>query len=85
MTPKTSEQTLTLSTITGLLAGSPDRQDTSSPKVSFQTSVLPGRHHHVHLFNNAHSMFLACAIVFLPLKTAKLTNSLHFYKSKYLE
>uniref|UniRef100_A0A8C3A1L2 non-specific serine/threonine protein kinase n=1 Tax=Cyclopterus lumpus TaxID=8103 RepID=A0A8C3A1L2_CYCLU len=36
-------QSLPLSTITGLLAGSPDRQDTSSPKVSFQTSILPGR------------------------------------------
>ncbi|XP_054466443.1 serine/threonine-protein kinase ULK1a isoform X2 [Anoplopoma fimbria] len=33
MTPKTSEQTLPLSTRTGLLAGSPDGQDTSSPKV----------------------------------------------------
>uniref|UniRef100_A0A8C3A203 non-specific serine/threonine protein kinase n=1 Tax=Cyclopterus lumpus TaxID=8103 RepID=A0A8C3A203_CYCLU len=43
MTSKTSEQSLPLSTITGLLAGSPDRQDTSSPKVSFQTSILPGR------------------------------------------
>ncbi|KAF1388700.1 hypothetical protein PFLUV_G00065360 [Perca fluviatilis] len=32
MTPKTSEQILPLSTRTGLLAGSPDMQDTSSPK-----------------------------------------------------
>ncbi|XP_035514208.1 serine/threonine-protein kinase ULK1a isoform X2 [Morone saxatilis] len=31
-TPKTSEQTLPLSTRTGLLAGSPDMQDASSPK-----------------------------------------------------
>ncbi|XP_051279290.1 serine/threonine-protein kinase ULK1a isoform X2 [Dicentrarchus labrax] len=31
-TPKTSEQTLPLSTRTGLLAGSPEMQDTSSPK-----------------------------------------------------
>ncbi|XP_042344655.1 serine/threonine-protein kinase ULK1a isoform X2 [Plectropomus leopardus] len=32
MTPKSSEQTLPLSTRTGLLAGSPDIQDNSSPK-----------------------------------------------------
>uniref|UniRef100_A0A8C9X3H0 non-specific serine/threonine protein kinase n=1 Tax=Sander lucioperca TaxID=283035 RepID=A0A8C9X3H0_SANLU len=32
MTPKTSEQILPLSTRTGLLAGSPDMQDASSPK-----------------------------------------------------
>ncbi|XP_056274398.1 serine/threonine-protein kinase ULK1a isoform X2 [Pseudoliparis swirei] len=39
MTPKTSEQTLPLSTITGLLAGSPDRQDTSSPKVKSRMPI----------------------------------------------
>ncbi|KAK9522437.1 hypothetical protein VZT92_018904 [Zoarces viviparus] len=40
MTPITSEQTLPLSTRTGLLAGCPDRQDTSSPKVQ---SRMPHR------------------------------------------
>ncbi|XP_034398252.1 serine/threonine-protein kinase ULK1a isoform X3 [Cyclopterus lumpus] len=39
MTSKTSEQSLPLSTITGLLAGSPDRQDTSSPKVKSRTPM----------------------------------------------
>ncbi|XP_045891884.1 serine/threonine-protein kinase ULK1a isoform X1 [Micropterus dolomieu] len=40
MTPKTSEQTLPLSTRTGLLLGSPDMQDTSRPKVQ---SRMPNR------------------------------------------
>ncbi|XP_060893628.1 serine/threonine-protein kinase ULK1a [Labrus mixtus] len=40
MTPKTSEQTLPFSTRTGLLTGSPDMQDTSSPKVK---SRMPNR------------------------------------------
>ncbi|XP_068422826.1 serine/threonine-protein kinase ULK1a isoform X2 [Clinocottus analis] len=39
MTPKTPEQTLPLSTRTGLLAGSPDRQDTSSPKVQSRMPI----------------------------------------------
>ncbi|XP_074527367.1 serine/threonine-protein kinase ULK1a [Halichoeres trimaculatus] len=40
MTPKASEQTLPLSTRTGLITGSPDMQDTSSPQVP---SRMPNR------------------------------------------
>uniref|UniRef100_A0A8D0CQM0 non-specific serine/threonine protein kinase n=1 Tax=Sander lucioperca TaxID=283035 RepID=A0A8D0CQM0_SANLU len=39
MTPKTSEQILPLSTRTGLLAGSPDMQDASSPKVKMSHGI----------------------------------------------
>uniref|UniRef100_A0A8C4INQ9 non-specific serine/threonine protein kinase n=1 Tax=Dicentrarchus labrax TaxID=13489 RepID=A0A8C4INQ9_DICLA len=66
----TSEQTLPLSTRTGLLAGSPEMQDTSSPKVGLQNVYITG----TFLFHD----FISCLL------SSKQQNNLHFLKGQMI-